>query len=122
MNPSPLSSADVPGADVSSAMAYGNALHGLLEKEFDALRAQELDRFESLHLVLRGRYPFIDRMAMAIYDPQTDLLKTLCSSNVGLEPLVAHQARLADVPSLHALADAIDGVLAAAQPPGHAGQ
>ena len=48
MNASPLSAADVPGADLASAMAYGNALHGLLEKEFDTLRAQELDRFELL--------------------------------------------------------------------------
>ena len=48
MNASPLSAATAPGADVASAMAYGNALHGLLEKEFDALKTQELDRFESL--------------------------------------------------------------------------
>jgi flagellar biosynthesis/type III secretory pathway chaperone len=48
MNASPLSAAPASGADLASAMAYGNALHGLLEKEFDALKAQELDRFESL--------------------------------------------------------------------------
>jgi flagellar biosynthesis/type III secretory pathway chaperone len=48
MNASPLSAATAPGADVASAMAYDSALHGLLEKEFDALKAQELDRFESL--------------------------------------------------------------------------
>ena len=48
MNASPLSAAPASGADLASAMADGNALHGLLEKEFDALKAQELDRFESL--------------------------------------------------------------------------
>lgn len=48
MNASPLSVASAPGADVASALAYGAALQGLLEKEFEALRAQELDRFESL--------------------------------------------------------------------------
>ncbi|MEY3981117.1 MAG: hypothetical protein RLZZ375_2546 [Pseudomonadota bacterium] len=48
MNASPLSAATAPGADVASAMAYGSVLHGLLEKEFDSLKAQELDRFESL--------------------------------------------------------------------------
>jgi flagellar biosynthesis/type III secretory pathway chaperone len=48
INASPLSAAPASGADLASAMAYGNALHGLLEKEFDALKAQELDRFESL--------------------------------------------------------------------------
>lgn len=45
---SPLSAAPLPGAELASAMAHGTALHGLLEQEFDALRAQELDRFESL--------------------------------------------------------------------------
>ena len=45
---SPLSSATAPGAELASAMAHGTALHELLEKEFDALRTQELDRFESL--------------------------------------------------------------------------
>jgi len=48
MKASPLFAASAPGADVVSAMAYGNALHGLLEKEFATLKAQELDRFESL--------------------------------------------------------------------------
>ncbi len=47
---SPLSNATAPSAaaELASALAYGNALHDLLEKEFEALRAQELDRFEDL--------------------------------------------------------------------------
>ena len=45
---SPLSAVAAPGAELASALAFGNALHELLEKEFDALREQELDRFESL--------------------------------------------------------------------------
>ena len=47
---SPLSSATAPaaGAELASALAYGTALHELLENEFEALRAQELDRFEAL--------------------------------------------------------------------------
>jgi flagellar biosynthesis/type III secretory pathway chaperone len=47
---SPLSSATSPaaGAELASALAHGNALHALLEQEFEALRAQELDRFEAL--------------------------------------------------------------------------
>jgi flagellar biosynthesis/type III secretory pathway chaperone len=45
---SPLSAMIDPGAELASAMTHGHALHELLEQEFDALRTQELDRFESL--------------------------------------------------------------------------
>lgn len=34
--------------ELASAMEHGQLLRQILEKEFDALRAQELDRFESL--------------------------------------------------------------------------
>ena len=49
---SPLSSSTAPaaGAELVSALAHGNALHALLEQEFEALRAQELDRFEALQV------------------------------------------------------------------------
>jgi HD-GYP domain-containing protein (c-di-GMP phosphodiesterase class II) len=67
------------------------------------------DTFESklkvLHEVLLSRLEFVDRLAIAIYDPATDLLKTFASSNRGNPPLRAYEARLADVPSLQRLAD-----------------
>ncbi len=48
MMASPLSAAALPGAELASALAHGSALHELLEKEFDALRSQELEHFEAL--------------------------------------------------------------------------
>jgi HD-GYP domain-containing protein (c-di-GMP phosphodiesterase class II) len=67
------------------------------------------ETFESklkvLHEVLLSRLEFVDRLAIAIYDPATDLLKTFASSNRGNPPLRAYEARLADVPSLQRLAD-----------------
>ena len=48
MMASPLSAAAAPGAELASALAHGGALQSLLQKEFDALRDQELDRFEAL--------------------------------------------------------------------------
>ncbi len=62
-------------------------------------------RIQSLHSILLGRYPFIARVALALYDPDTDLLKTFASSNEGGPTLQRHEATLASVPSLQALRD-----------------
>lgn len=43
-----LSAAPTGSAELTSALEHGAALHHILEKEFEALRAQELDRFEAL--------------------------------------------------------------------------
>ena len=60
---------------------------------------------QSIHAVISSRYPFIDRMAIAIYDAPTDMLKTFVSSDrgggIGLKQ---HQTRLDEVPSLAQLA------------------
>ena len=37
-------------------------------------------RIANLHEITRGRYDFIDRIAIALYDAKTDLLKTFVSS------------------------------------------
>ncbi|MFG6413261.1 HD-GYP domain-containing protein [Roseateles sp. DC23W] len=58
-----------------------------------------------MHSILLARYPSIGRIALALYDPGTDLLKTFASSNDGGTPLQHYEARLADVPSLVALRD-----------------
>lgn len=59
------------------------------------------DKIASLHGYLQQRYDFIERVAVAIYDPKTDLLKTfLHSSQDGEPPLVRYERRLGDVPSL----------------------
>lgn len=63
------------------------------------------ERLRALHDMLLGRYPFIHRIAIALYDPATDGLKTFASSNEGGAPLTRYEARLADVPSLRVLAE-----------------
>lgn len=64
------------------------------------------ERIQSLHSILLARYPFIGRIALALYDPDTDLLKTFASSNEGGPTLQRYEAKLADVPSLATLRDA----------------
>lgn len=53
-----------------------------------------------VHTVLQKRYEFIDRVAIAIYDPKTDILKTFLHSSGRDEPLNHYQAKLANSPSL----------------------
>ena len=64
---------------------------------------KELDRnipitkkLEYVHGVIKQRYDCIDRVAVAIYDPKTDLLKTYIDSSKGDEPLNHYSAHLAD--------------------------
>ena len=53
-----------------------------------------------LHEVILGRYEFIDRIAVALYDDKTDLLKSFLHSSAGQRPLAHYQARLEETPSL----------------------
>ena len=57
-----------------------------------------------IHALIRSRYDFVDRVALALYDPGTDLLKTFVSSNADEVALVGYQIELARVPSLAELA------------------
>ena len=58
------------------------------------------EKIEYVHNLLKGRFDFIDRISVAIYDPKTDLLKTyLHSSNDG-NPLALYSAKLADSESM----------------------
>lgn len=61
-------------------------------------------RIQSLHTILLVRYPFIGRIALALYDPDTDLLKTFSSSNDTGSDLTHYEALLSNVPSLKRLA------------------
>jgi HD-GYP domain-containing protein (c-di-GMP phosphodiesterase class II) len=65
-------------------------------------------RLRTLHQIARSRHAFIDRMAIALYDPDVDLLKTFVSSSVSAADehgeLIRYEALLADVPSLADLA------------------
>jgi HD-GYP domain-containing protein (c-di-GMP phosphodiesterase class II) len=62
------------------------------------------DCLRTIHDIIRTRYPYIDRIAIALYDAATDLLKTFVGSNQDSHKLERHEARLCDVPSLAHLA------------------
>lgn len=62
------------------------------------------EQLQMVHGLVRSRYPFVDRIALALYEAQTDQLKTFVSSNSDQVMLKRYQVALADVPSLAALA------------------
>lgn len=53
-----------------------------------------------VHRTLQAHYPFISRIAAALYDPKTDMLKTFVHSSGADQPLLHYQARLSDASSL----------------------
>lgn len=53
-----------------------------------------------VHEVIQERYPGIKRIAVAIYDAQTDILKTYIHSTEGDNPLSHYQFPLSEAPSL----------------------
>jgi HD-GYP domain-containing protein (c-di-GMP phosphodiesterase class II) len=57
-------------------------------------------KLEYIHAALKERFPFISRIAAAIYDPETDLLKTFVHSSGGDQPLSHYQAKLGESQSL----------------------
>lgn len=63
-------------------------------------------QLQSIHGLVRARYPFVERIALALYEPATDLLKTFVSSNTDQVALKRYETTLASVPSLQALAQA----------------
>lgn len=70
------------------------------------------DEIESLHSSIRRQFPRVERVAAAIYEPATDLVKTFAHSTDGRSPLEHYEARLSDTPSLQALAQSrVDRVI-----------
>lgn len=57
-------------------------------------------KIERVHELLKQRFDFIDRIAIAIYESKTDLLKTFVHSSGGDSPLSFYSAKLADSASL----------------------
>ena len=54
-----------------------------------------------IHRALNMQFDFVDRIAVALYDAQTDILKTYVHSTVGGEqPLSHYESKLHDAPSL----------------------
>lgn len=81
-----------------------------MNQHYDAL--DEFNKNTSLrekiiaaHKSLKDLFPFISRIAITIYDPQTSLLKTYLDSSGGDVPLEHYQALLEDAPSLKAILD-----------------
>ena len=62
------------------------------------------DEIRDAHVCLRRLFPEIERVAAAVYDPGTDLLKTFAHSTDGGSPLELYEASLSDTPSLWRLA------------------
>lgn len=61
-------------------------------------------QLETIHVQLRAELPGIVRIGIAVYDARTDILKTFIHSTRGEAPFALYEAKLADVPSLAALA------------------
>ena len=57
-------------------------------------------KIEIVHDLLKNRFDFIDRIAVAVYDSQTDLLKTYVQSCSDGSPLSLYDAKLAEAGSL----------------------
>jgi transcriptional regulator with GAF, ATPase, and Fis domain len=54
------------------------------------------DKITFIHKLIKQRFDFIERIAVAIYDSKTDLLKTFVHSSGGDSPLTLYSAKLAD--------------------------
>ncbi|MGR9051444.1 MAG: HD-GYP domain-containing protein [Gammaproteobacteria bacterium] len=63
-------------------------------------KASLSNKLDSLRNTLLDHFPFIDRIAVAIYEPETDLLKTFAYSSSDASPLVHYQAKLNEAHSL----------------------
>src|SRR5581483_663625 len=61
------------------------------------------EKLRSIHSILKSRIPMIDRIAVAVYDPRTDLLKTFIYSSREEHPLIHYQAKLAEAGSLRVI-------------------
>ena len=59
-----------------------------------------MEKLDKIHQAVRAQWPFIDRIAVAIYDHKTDLLKTYLHSSGKDQPLTRYQSKLDEAASL----------------------
>lgn len=76
-----------------------------MTEHYDALGALNehillRDKLIETHISIRETFPFIVRIAIALYDPETSLLKTYLHSSGDDNPLEHYQTLLDDAPSL----------------------
>ncbi len=58
------------------------------------------ERLEAIHRLLSDKLPRLARIAVALYDANTDMLHTLAHSSLGDDPLSHYGVALSEVPSL----------------------
>lgn len=63
------------------------------------------DKIMSAHRSIQQKFPFIARIAIALYDPETRILKTYLHSSGEDEPLAHYQSTLENAPSLKEILD-----------------
>ena len=63
------------------------------------------DKLKLLHEFINQKYDFIDRIAAAVYESNTDLLRTYVDSTHGKSPLHHYEVKLSTVKSLVTLAE-----------------
>ena len=61
------------------------------------------EKLEHLHAGLKRRFDFVDRIAVALYDSKSDLLKTFIHSSGNGHPLIHYQAKLSEAGSLQVI-------------------
>jgi len=71
-------------------------------------KASIADKLKSLHLTTKQHHPFISRVAVALYDHDTDLLKTFIYSSDDQTPLANYQAKLSETESLQEIIEKSD--------------
>jgi len=75
-----------------------SSYHDTLESLNTNLPLQE--KLVKTHQVVQNQLPFVARIAIALYDPKSNLLKTYLHSSGNHDPLPHYDARLSDAPSL----------------------
>lgn len=63
------------------------------------------DKIDAAHQAINEIFPFIARIAITIYDPETTILKTYVHSTHGDNPLPRYQTELKNAPSLKEILD-----------------
>ncbi len=63
-------------------------------------KASITEKLKALHQAIQQHHPFISRIAVALYDHETDLLKTFIYSGEGTTPLANYQTKLSETSSL----------------------
>lgn len=60
-------------------------------------------KLANTHRVLQAHLPFIERIAVTIYDPKTALLKSYVHSGGDIDPYAPHQQKMSETPSLQTI-------------------